>query len=222
MELLPLFMTRGSLLVCNHYPMTMLPKSMALIALAFLAAGSKAQFVATFTVVQPPPFRVDVGEDQLYEPGLTLQAIATGGTGTFDYLWSPAQYLDDPTSPTPAVQGILGSTLFTVQVTDVGLGCTLTDDVYVYSTTGMSKVGDGALAVYPNPSDGLVRIQAPVAVQRVHLCSPSGALALEYLGLPMRELVMDVSALPAGVYFMTIEFIDGRSNTHKLCATSAH
>ncbi|MBK9177623.1 MAG: T9SS type A sorting domain-containing protein, partial [Flavobacteriales bacterium] len=170
----------------------------------------------------PPQLQVDAGDDLPYVPGLTLQVAATGGTGTYSYLWSPTQYLDDPTSPTPMVQGLMSTTLFTVQVTDAVMGCTLTDEVLVDYNIGMSELGSGAIAVYPNPSDGLVRIQGPVAVQRVQLRAPNGALAIEHSGAALHDLVMDVSSLPAGVYFMTIEFIDGRSHTHKLCATSVH
>jgi hypothetical protein len=194
-----------------------------LITLA-LACGfsAQSQTIVTFSVDQPPKFEVDAGDDLAYTPGLTLQANATGGTNDYSYLWAPAQYLDDATSPTPEVQGILGTTLFTVQVTDLGLGCTLVDDVQVDFSTGMPEVGDQALSVFPNPTDGLVRIQGPVAVQRVQLRSPSGALVMEYRGMAVRELAMDVSSLPAGVYFMTIDLEDGRSHTSKLCSTSAH
>lgn len=200
----------------------MLKQTVPLLVLIGLAMAGRAQTVALFAVNQPPQFQVDAGDDLSYVPGLTLQVAATGGTSTYSYLWSPAQYLDDPTSPTPTVQGLMSTTLFTVQVTDAALGCTLTDEVLVDYNIGMSEWGSGAIAVYPNPSDGLVRIQGPVAVQRVQVRAPNGALATEHRGAAMRELVMDVSSLPAGVYFMTIEFIDGRSHTHKLCATSAH
>ena len=200
----------------------MLRSTTALIWLAWLAVAGQAQTVALFSVNQPPQFHVDAGDDLAYMPGLTLQVIATGGSSTYSYLWAPAQYLDDPTSLTPMVQGLMIPTLFTVQVTDAALGCALTDEVLVDFTTNIGGAGDGALAVYPNPSDGLVCIHGSVAVQRVQLRSPNGALAMEQRGAAMPYLVMDVSVLPAGVYFMTIEFIDGRSHTHKLCATSAH
>lgn len=200
----------------------MLQPTTALLFLTGLALTGQAQTVALFGVNQPPQFHVDAGDDLAYVPGLTLQVAATGGTGTYSYLWAPAQFLDDPASPTPMVQGLMSTTLFTVQVTDAVMGCTLTDEVLVDYNIGMSDLGSGAVAVYPNPSDGLVRIQGPVAVQRVQLRSPNGALAMEHSGAARRDLVMDVSSLPAGVYFMTIEFIDGRSHTYKLCATSAH
>jgi hypothetical protein len=189
---------------------------------AAITSALQAQTIITFTVDQPPKFEVDAGDDVAYTPGLTLQAAANGGTNNFSYLWAPPQYLDDPTSETPEVVGILGTTLFTVQVTDLGLGCTLVDDVQVDFNIGMPEVGLGALAVFPNPTDGLVRIQGPVAVQRVQLRSPSGALVMEHQGMAMREVAVDVSSLPAGVYFMTIDLVDGRSHTSKLCSTSAH
>jgi len=197
-------------------------KTFALLFFALLAAGSKAQNTASFTVSQPPQFQVDAGADLVFEPGITLQALAMGGTSTYGFQWSPAQYLDDPASPTPQVQDILVPTLFTVQVTDVGLGCTLTDDVLVDFTSGLSGISGMGLSIHPNPTDGLVRIQGPVAVERVVLRSVNGMLAMEQVGTAMRELVLDVSTLPAAVYFMTIEFVDGRVQTQKLCTTSAH
>ncbi len=193
-----------------------------LMTLILMAAPSHAQIVALFAVNQPPQFQVDAGDDLTYVPGLILQVAAIGGTSTYTYLWSPAQYLNDPTSPTPEVLDLLSSTLFTVQVTDVGLGCTLTDEVLVDYNIGMTEAGTGAIAVFPNPSDGLVRIQAAVPVRRVLLRSPSGALVLEKLPTPTPAFAVDVSHMPAGVYFMTIELVDGRSNTQILCATSAH
>ena len=199
----------------------MLKTTITLLLLAGPAMVGRAQTTALFTVNQPPQLQVDAGDDLAYVPGLILQVAATGGTSTYGYLWVPAQYLNDPTSPTPEVQGLPAATLFTVQVTDLGMGCTLTDEVLVDVTTSISAMGIGNPTVFPNPSDGLVRIQTPVAIARVQLRSLNGALAMEHSGMPLRELVLDVSALPAGVYFMTIEFIDGRSNTHKLCATSA-
>lgn len=45
--------------------------------------------------------------------GETLQLYASGGT---QYLWTPDTYLDDPTSPTPTVNNILGSITYNVQV----------------------------------------------------------------------------------------------------------
>lgn len=200
----------------------MLYRSIVLITLAGLAAEATAQIVATFTVVQPPQFLVDAGEDQVYEPSLTLQASAMGGTSNYSYLWSPAQFVDDPASPTPQVQGLLGPTLFTLQVTDAGVGCTLVDEVFVDHTTGVVGVGDQALSIFPNPTDGLVRIQGPVAVEHVMLRSPKGVLVLEQSGTAMRDVVMDVSTLPPAVYFLSILFVDGSSQTHKLCTTSAH
>ncbi len=192
------------------------------VILVGLATVGHAQTVAFFAVDQPPRFLVDAGDDLAYVPGVTLQVMATGGSSTYAYLWTPAEYLDDPNSPMPMVQGIVGSTLFTVQVTDLGLGCTLTDEVQVDFTTGIPSAGDGLLNVFPNPTDGPVRIQAPVAVQRVQLRSLNGVLAMEYNGISMRELVLDISVLSAGVYFMTVDLIDGRHHTHKLCTTIGH
>lgn len=189
--------------------------------LAGVSMSTEAQTVALFAVSQPPPFHIDVGDDLTFVPGLTLEVLVTGGTGDYSYLWGPPEFLDDPSSQTPAVLGLVGTTLFTVQVTDIGLGCVLTDELLVDAGIGMSEAVEQAFMLYPNPSKDFVRIRGPVGLRRVRLNSLSGALILEQSELTSRELVLDLTSVPAGVYFLTIELASGRNSTHKLCRTSA-
>lgn len=55
---------------------------------------------------------------------------ASGPNGPFSYSWSPAAYLDDPTAANPTATPPLGTTVFTVQVTDA-TGCIVIDDVTI-------------------------------------------------------------------------------------------
>lgn len=71
------------------------------------------------SIVQPP---------SAICPGGSIQLEASGGT---HYKWSPAEYLDDPTSPTPTAT-VDSTTVFSVIVTDSCGIDTLTTTVTVY------------------------------------------------------------------------------------------
>jgi hypothetical protein len=89
-------------------------------------------------------------------------------------------------------------------------------------STGIAGLGNGEFSMFPNPTNGLVRILGPAALQFVQVSAPNGTRVMEWSGVAARDLVLDVSCLPAGVYFVTIAFTDGRTRTHKLCATTAN
>lgn len=90
--------------------------------------------------VQEAPL-LDAGADvdQCYEGGAVLHA-----TGGGEYLWSPSQWLDDPTSATP-VAVVPTTTVFTVETT-VGL-CTAQDSVTVNVVPQMPE--DPWITTYP-------------------------------------------------------------------------
>lgn len=72
---------------------------------------------------------VDAGDPEDFCDTFTLNAVASGGAGSYSYSWSPAGPLDDPTSATPT--GTVDElTTFTVTVTDND-GCSTEDSVTV-------------------------------------------------------------------------------------------
>jgi hypothetical protein len=77
--------------------------------------------------------KADAGTDKsiLLGDSVTIggSPVATGGSGSYTYLWSPAAGLDDPTKPNPTASPS-GSANYTVTVTD-GRGCRGSDDVRV-------------------------------------------------------------------------------------------
>jgi gliding motility-associated-like protein len=76
----------------------------------------------------------DAGRDTSFCVGgsavLGGNPTANGPNGPFTYAWSPAAYVDDPTAANPTATPPLGSTTFTVQVTDA-TGCIVLDDVTI-------------------------------------------------------------------------------------------
>ncbi len=82
------------------------------------------------TITVHPYPTVDAGPDMVMLEGgtKTIQALATGNN--LQYLWTPSQYLNDPTLLKPKVVEPKFDVLYTLIVTAPG-GCTKTDDMFV-------------------------------------------------------------------------------------------
>ncbi len=195
-------------------------KTIGILAAFAMAQLVDAQLIVPFAVNQPPEFQVDAGADVQYSDGMTLQASALGGTANYSYQWSPAQFLSDSNSANPTVSGLFGSTIFTVVATDLGLGCSLSDQVQVFYFAGIDEFSAHGAVVFPNPSSGNVHVRSVAGIRFVQLFSTSGSMLMMEHGAYSTELTLDVSAVPAGVYFMSVELADGRSNQVKLCVTN--
>lgn len=74
-------------------------------------------------VADPPTATVYVGQSA------GLNAVTGGYVSVFNYLWTPATYLDDSTKQQPAVQNPQVSTTYWVMVTDEEHGCVAYDSV---------------------------------------------------------------------------------------------
>ncbi|MFP4459091.1 MAG: gliding motility-associated C-terminal domain-containing protein [Candidatus Zixiibacteriota bacterium] len=136
--------------------------------------------VDTVNIVVSPPIDINIGDSDTLCEGFSLtlggSPTATGGTGTLDYLWTPAASLDDPTSPNPEANPTV-TTTYELTVTDE-LGCeeiaevTITvspeitanagpDDTLCYSESmmlGGSPTATGGIPPYEyswTPTDGI-------------------------------------------------------------------
>jgi hypothetical protein len=87
--------------------------------------------------VNPSP-TADAGTDQSITTGstATLAGSVTGGTGTYNYLWSPAGSLVTANVQNPTTTALTVTTTYTLTVTDQATGCTGTDQVIVTVTGG--------------------------------------------------------------------------------------
>ena len=79
----------------------------------------------------------NAGNDQSipYGTSTNLEGSATGGDGSYDYLWSPDGLVVDPTDPNTETVNLNSPETFTLDVTD-GNGCISSDDVYINVTGG--------------------------------------------------------------------------------------
>lgn len=75
----------------------------------------------------------DAGEDQSIYSGLNaqLEGLISGGSGTYSYSWSPAEFLDNPNIANPTTIALYEDITFTLTGTDAASGCQSTDFVTI-------------------------------------------------------------------------------------------
>ena len=108
-----------------------------------------------------PPFG---GDTVSYTSGtyVDMNATTTGGTPPYSYLWSPAEYFDDPTSPG---QSILADSTRTYYITIAdAFGCSILDSITVEVITSISEVKipeKMVFSAFPNPFNSSVCFHIP-------------------------------------------------------------
>ncbi len=95
--------------------------------------------VTTAYIYQP---QANAGNDTTIPNGVftTLHGSCTGGSGSYNYQWQPANKLVNPNVQHPQTVNLFSTTVFTLTVTDDSAGCLGTDHVTV-------NISGGALAV---------------------------------------------------------------------------
>lgn len=87
----------------------------------------------SITVTANPIPAAFAGNDisTLINDSVTLQGAGMGGSGSYTYLWSPANLLVNATVQNPTTAALAANTTFTLTVTDLLSGCQNTDQVQV-------------------------------------------------------------------------------------------
>ncbi|HOW26795.1 MAG TPA: T9SS type A sorting domain-containing protein [Bacteroidales bacterium] len=95
--------------------------------------------------LHPLPF-VDAGVDHWISYGTSTQlnSTVTGGSGEYEYLWAPAEYLVDPEEEDPMTVNLYQSTAFVLTGTDAVYTCVTQDTAIVYITGGPLSVSASA------------------------------------------------------------------------------
>ncbi len=81
----------------------------------------------------------DAGNDIVIPSGTytTINGSASGGSGVFQFQWTPAAYLLNPTAANPTTKALTQSTLFSLEVSDVNTSCiSQTSDMIVFVSGG--------------------------------------------------------------------------------------
>lgn len=148
-------------------------------------------------------------------PGTKL-SLGTDGfyTGTFDK------------TGIAAANGIFNNNagVQTASVDVLAGGCfqatTLTGTEYAVAaatcpTTTINELQQVNLSVYPNPISDRLNFATPENISRVNIHSVTGESVLSVPSLATSGS-LDVSSLKSGIYFVNINFIDGKQKTEKI------
>lgn len=108
------------------------------------SAGCSASDNVTITVNSLPT--VNAGSDISIPNGTstTLNGNVSGGSGSYSYSWTPASYLDFPTSLNPTTDNLSNTTVFILSVVDNVTGCQQSDMIVVTITGGALNVNTTA------------------------------------------------------------------------------
>jgi len=101
-----------------------------------LYVGIQSDSVVRLVIVNPLPQAI-AGDDQSIPYGTTTTLEGSvDPPGNYDYVWEPAELLDDPTSPTPTTVQLVNTTVFSLHVTGTTGGCEDDDEVTINITGG--------------------------------------------------------------------------------------
>lgn len=134
-------------------------------------------------------------------PNGAINASATGGNGTYTYLWMPGA------NTTPYVFGVVPG-CYTVSVTD-GNQCSSQSTTCVGFATGINvnTISEG-LQIYPNPAQDNVNIDYPGINFSYALFNNLGQLILEKSN-NYNSASLQINHLAKGVYLLLIENSNG-------------
>jgi hypothetical protein len=143
-------------------------KSLILLFFITLPLIPFAQRVITLSVNQPPEFGFSVSkQDTTIDKGrsvvLGTDLVVFGGSGEYEYNWSPTATLDDSTSINPLATP-LDTTTYLLTVTDK-FGCSFSVNYTVKARNPL--VGNELLpsqqtlqaVLFPNPNDGKFKVK---------------------------------------------------------------
>ena len=122
--------------------------------------GDTSNWVGPFTFTTPPcmPIVVDLGADTTLCSNQSI--LLDAGAGNYTYMWSTGGTAQTELVDTNLMGGN-GTYNITVTITDNLSGCFYTDDINVtfQLCTDIDELGNGnAIAIYPNPTNGLLNI----------------------------------------------------------------
>jgi len=92
---------------------------------------------------------------------------------------------------------------------------------YCYKTTGITREGKNAarITVYPNPSWGRLNIElktAEASIEKVCIADLTGKIVLEESHRGNNAVSLNVSAVPAGIYFVQVLLNNGEQAIRKI------
>ena len=143
-----------------------------------------------------------------------LYAIATGGSGTYFYEWTPATNLNDTLSPNPVFTATeIGEFTYTVTVSDGQDAVSATVSFVVIDEDNVAEINANNVMLYPNPASSSVNIEGIKGFTNLNV------MVLNLQGQTVKEvantLEINLSDVESGVYFVKID-CDGQQYLKKI------
>jgi hypothetical protein len=161
--------------------------------------ASGCALTATTHISQPATFftLTSSSTQATSESNGTATVGATGGTGTFSYVWST-----DPPQTTATATG-LAPGLYEVTVSD-GSGCHLVDTVFVAFPAGINETGNNIFSIYPNPASDVVYIKMTGSHSNSYSISVADMSGRIVIVNEASSGMINTSSLSDGIYVLKI------------------
>ena len=133
----------------------------------------------------------------------TLYATAEGGSGSYNYSWTPINNLDDPTAQNPVFTPTAGGNFtYTVTVSDGESTETASVSFTVIDDTNVDENQASKVSVYPNPASSVLTIDGieDFANLEVKFVNLQGQVVMT----AVNTLVINVEDVETGIYFVNI------------------
>ena len=179
-------------------------------------SGSSSSITQQITVVNPP--NLNAGPDQYISGGASTTLSATGGNGSGNFMWQPAELVSCSDCPSTATVSLFETTTFTVGYIQAG-GCLAFDEMTVF-VDSVSSVDDSAedfeLSVYPNPGTGEFTLVLPRVKNSVKLeIFDLHGKCMHSRKYSQGTIPVDLTDVPAGIYILKVTTED-RSSIAKI------
>ncbi|MGZ3863505.1 MAG: M4 family metallopeptidase [Bacteroidia bacterium] len=161
--------------------------------------------VVTVTVGTPPTIGLNAAQDSICAGNFT----GITATGANTYTWSPAGSLSSASGSTVTANPT-STTTYTVVGADAN-GCTNSTQhtIVVNICSGISTAHSvKGVEVYPNPAHDNLFISAGGNIRNISIVDMIGKTVLSQQPSNETSITVDVSAFPAGVYFVKVNTAD--------------
>ncbi|MCX6290618.1 MAG: T9SS type A sorting domain-containing protein [Bacteroidetes bacterium] len=162
--------------------------------------------------------QANAGVDIISDTAVTVNGNVSGGTGPYDYLWSPCLYLSNCYIPNPFFSSSVPvNVVYYLSVTDAN-GCHSVDSMQVTFnvSTGEFVHVSGSVGIYPNPSKGSFHVKNIFLKENawLQLINSFGEIVYAEM-LPDKNDYIVYPNLPAGVYVLQL-IADNRKYLQKI------
>lgn len=136
----------------------------------------------------------------------TANAVATGGTSPYTYLWNNG-------ATTQNITGLAAGT-YSVITTDAN-GCVFTSTVTVTSVVGVTEIENGTIAIFPNPTQGIVTVSmdgiatGDITMEIIDITGKSVFTQKVLFDGNKTNYSLDLSSLTNGTYLIKLNMQDG-------------